>query len=39
MAGARCVAEDVATEGNTVTAEGPSAAQESGRKLAERLAR
>ena len=37
-AGARFVACDVVTDGNTVTAEGPAAAREFGRKLAERLA-
>jgi protease I len=37
-AGARYVAKDVVTDGNVVTAEGPAAAKEFGRKLAERLA-
>ncbi len=37
-AGARYVAKDVVTDGNLVTAEGPAAAKEFGRKLAERLA-
>ena len=37
-AGARYVAKDVVTDGNTVTAEGPAAAREFGRKLVERLA-
>jgi len=37
-AGARYVARDVVIDGNMVTAGGPSAAREFGRKLAERLA-
>ncbi len=37
-AGARYVAKNVVTESNLVVAEGPAAAKEFGRKLAERLA-
>lgn len=37
-AGARYVARDVVIDGNMVTAEGPAAAKEFGRQLAERLA-